>query len=121
MARSGQAPGYDAVVTADLLAFGRIADRIESELRAVDTWQADPLPQDVIDAGGAFGTESMAFTQWLQFVLVPRLRQVAAGTFDVPRESSVHAQAVREFDGWHEAASLEDALLDLDRLVQTAR
>ena len=108
-------------MTADPLAFGRIADRIEIELRALDAWQVEPLPQEVIDRGRAFGLESMAFIQWLQFVLVPRLQQVAAGSFEAPRSSSVHAQAIREFDGWSESAALEDALLDLDRLVETGR
>ena len=102
----------------DPAAFAAVADRIEAELRALGSWQADPLPQETIDDGGAFGVNTMAYTQWLQFVLVPRLREVAAGSTAVPPGSQVGVHAVREFDGWHEAAELTSLLIELDGLVE---
>ena len=106
---------------ADVAEFGRQADLIEAELRGLGAWQAEPPPQEVIDNGGAFGMNTMAFTQWLQFVLVPRLRAVAAGTAAVPPGSQVGAHAVREFDGWYEAAGLNQLLIGLDDLVARSR
>ncbi len=106
-------------MTIDRAAAATIADRIEHELRALGAWAATPPPPEALDAGGAFGLESMAFTQWLQFVLLPRLRAVADGRSEPPRSSQVHAQAVREFDGWAESGPLQDVLLALDRLVET--
>jgi uncharacterized protein YqcC (DUF446 family) len=101
--------------------FTRMADEIEAEMRALNAWQSEPVPQATIDAGGAFGLKTMAYTQWLQFVLVPRLREMAAGSFPVPHSSSVGTQAIREFDTWPEGSHLTDLLIALDRLVGGSR
>lgn len=108
-------------MTSQRAAFAAIADRVEAELRGLGAWTASPPSPEALETGGAFGLQSMAFTQWLQFVLVPRLRAVAAGTSDPPTTSQVHAQAIREFDGWAESQPLQDALLDLDVLVESGR
>jgi uncharacterized protein YqcC (DUF446 family) len=102
----------------DLAAFASLADRIEAEMRRLGAWSADRPAQATIDEGGAFGMNTMAFTQWLQWVLVPRLREVADGSFPVPPSSQVAAHAVREFDGWHEVSDLEALLRELDDLVE---
>jgi uncharacterized protein YqcC (DUF446 family) len=98
-------------------AFASLADRIEAEMRSLGAWSTDRPRQETIDNGGAFGMNTMAFTQWLQWVLVPRLREVADGSFPVPPSSEVAAQAVREFDGWGGASDLEGLLRELDDLV----
>ena len=108
-------------MTIQRAAFAAIADRIEAELHGLGTWTASPPSPEGLEIGGAFGLQSMAFATWLQFVLVPRLQAVAAGTSDPPTTSQVHAQAIREFDGWAESQPLQDALLDLDVLVDSGR
>jgi uncharacterized protein YqcC (DUF446 family) len=97
--------------------FARIAGEIEAELRALNAWDAEPPSPEAIANGGAFGGRTMAFTQWLQWVLIPRLQEVASGASDIPPSSSVGAYAVRELDGWNEASSLISKLSELDRLV----
>jgi uncharacterized protein YqcC (DUF446 family) len=78
---------------------GEFSDQIEAEMRHLGLWLEQPPPEASVLAGGAFGLGTVAFDTWLQVVFVHRLRQVAAGTFDLPRSSSVGAQAVREWDG----------------------
>ena len=76
----------------------RYADEIEGEMRSQGLWQDQPLRAAQLNFKQAFGMDTMTFTQWLQFVFLPRVREaVAANQF--PRSSSVGAQAVREFDG----------------------
>lgn len=53
-----------------------------------------------------------AFETWLQTILVPTLRQVAAGRTSIPRTSSIGAFAIREFGGVP-AGDERRALLDL--------
>lgn len=101
--------------------FARFADEIEAELRALNAWQSDPLARATIDAGGAFGQQTMAYTQWLQFVLVPRLREIAAGGMPVPPSSAVGTQSVREFDTWPVAQGLTSVLSALDAFVGRER
>jgi uncharacterized protein YqcC (DUF446 family) len=106
----------------DLPAFAALADRIETELRSLGVWQAevDRPTQEAFDNGGAFGMNTMAYTQWIQWVLVPPLREVAAGTLPVPPSSQVDVQAVREFDGWYEASVLNDLLMAVDDLIDAS-
>jgi uncharacterized protein YqcC (DUF446 family) len=92
-----------------------IADRIEAELRRLGWWSATPPAEPV---AGPFGEANATFTQWLQFVLCPRLREAAAGTALAPRTSNVSAKAVREFDGQPEADALIQVLSDLDHLME---
>lgn len=98
----------------DVSAYGRIAGRIEVELRRLGWWSASP-PAEA--PAGPFGEANATFTQWLQFVLCPRLREVAAGTAPAPQTSNVSTKAVREFDGQPETDTLIDVLSDLDHLV----
>jgi uncharacterized protein YqcC (DUF446 family) len=63
----------------------------------------------------AFAMDTMTFTQWLQFVFIPRVREAAA-TNQFPSTSSVGAQAVREFDGDPNAERLVTLLSEFDAL-----
>lgn len=85
-----------------------LADAIEAELKRLNQWMPEPPSEDEVLAGGAFGMGSVPFVTWLQVVLVTRLRQVAAGTMELPSSSSIGTMAVREFDG---------APQDTDRLM----
>ena len=98
--------------------FGAVADGIEAELRRLGAWDGPPPTPEAIAKGGAFGSRTMSFTQWLRWVLIPRLREVASGASEVPANSMVGAYAVRELDGWNEASQLIFRLTELDYLVE---
>ena len=104
---------------ADRAAYGAIADRLASSLRAMGAWSA---PEDEPETPlGAFGAPNLSFSQWVQFTLLPRVRAIADGGAEPPEESNAGARAVREYDGYDAADPLVDALLDLDRLVNASR
>src|SRR5574340_1155588 len=92
-------------------------DGIEAEMRSINFWQEAPLQPEQYDFARAFGMDKMSFTQWLQFIFIPRVREAAA-TGNFPGESHVAAQAVREFDGIPEAARLTRLLSEFDNLFQ---
>lgn len=91
------------------------ADRIEAELRQLGAWQETPLAPEQYEFTQAFGADTMAFVQWLQFIFLPRVRE-AVQSESFPSTSQVGAYAVRELDGWHEASALVTALCDFDAL-----
>jgi uncharacterized protein YqcC (DUF446 family) len=93
-------------------------DEIEAELHASGFWQRDPLPPDKYQFTQAFGLDTMAFSQWLQFVFIPRVRAIIAERGQFPAHSMVGAQAVREFDGVPAADRLVDLLADFDALFR---
>ncbi len=93
------------------------ADRIESELRSLNAWQSEPLPESAYESSMAFFADTMSFYQWLQFVLLERIREIVAEHGEFPPESSVGAYAVRELDSRDEASGLIQALSEFDDFI----
>ena|SRR5690242_3118896 len=91
------------------------ANQIEAEMRRIGMWQTQPLRPEQMAFKQAFAMDTMAFSQWLQFIFLPRVRQ-AVESNSFPRSSSVGAQAVREFDGDPEADQLVTLLSEFDAL-----
>src|SRR6185295_14632739 len=82
------------------------ADGIEVELKRLGRWCEQPLPEDRFVNMGAFGSQTMTFEQWIQFVLIPRIRDIIATQADFPNESNLAPYAIRYFDGDLEAEHL---------------
>ncbi len=96
---------------------GRKADEIEAFLRSINRWQSEPLPDSVYDNMGPFGSQTMSFEQWLQFVLVPTIRDIVHERASFPPYSQVGVYAVRTLDGDIEAQPLVTLLSELDTLI----
>ncbi|HTC94285.1 MAG TPA: YqcC family protein [Terriglobales bacterium] len=95
----------------------RYADEIEAEMWKIGFWQSAPLRPEQLAFTQAFAMDTMIFSQWLQFIFLPRVREaVASNRF--PGSSSVGAQAVREFDGISEAGRLVTLLSEFDALFE---
>lgn len=97
--------------------YGELADAIESQLRRMGVWKADPATVERIATGGAFGGGVVEFEEWIQVVLVTRLRQVAAGEIEPPPRSQVAVYGSRAFPAMPEYDRLLDLLGELDRLA----
>jgi uncharacterized protein YqcC (DUF446 family) len=93
------------------------ADEIEVELKRLDRWTANPLPDEAFKNMGAFGSNTMSFEQWLQFVLIPRIRQIVEEKSEFPEGSNLATYAIRYFDGDSDSDSLREVLYNLDELI----
>ena len=89
---------------------------IEAEMKAIGYWSADPLPEKAYNFRKAFAMDTMAFAEWLQFVFVPRVKAIVDQRGELPAQSQVGTQAVREFDGDSRAGRLVTLLCEFDRL-----
>ena len=89
---------------------------IETEMKRIGYWSDEPLPPEAYDFHQAFAMDTMAFPQWLQFVLVPRVKQIVADEGEFPASSMVAVQAIREFDGDDKAEHLVELLGEFDAL-----
>jgi uncharacterized protein YqcC (DUF446 family) len=98
---------------------GAKAMAIEEELRWLNRWQSDSLPAEKFENMGAFGSNTMAFEQWLQFILIPRIHEIVKDRDEFPSGSMLATYAVRAFDGDNEAAHLQKLLYDIDQLINT--
>lgn len=94
------------------------AEAIEAELRRIGAWQEQPLPETAYGFRRAFAADTMAFEQWLQFVLLPRVHEVVAAGGAFPPRSQVAAYAVRELDGRPDCDRLLDLLHEFDDLFE---
>ncbi len=94
------------------------AAAIEAELRRLGWWSATPPAAEALLDPGPFGQHSLSGAQWLQFVLLERVREAAAGRSTFPRASNVATWAFREFDGELGARQLLHLLHDFDRLFE---
>ena len=93
------------------------ADEIEACLRSINRWQAEPLPDHLFENMGPFGSSTMSFDQWIQFVLVPTIRDIVREQASFPPYSQVGVYAVRTLDGDTEAQPLVTLLSELDMLI----
>jgi uncharacterized protein YqcC (DUF446 family) len=91
-------------------------NEIELEMKRVGLWQEKPLAPEQYNFTSAFAMDTMTYDQWLQFVFLPRVRQIITTRGQFPESSSVGAQAVREFDTYPDARGLIALLSEFDRL-----
>ncbi len=90
--------------------------KIENELKRLQVWSASAIAEEKLVEMGAFGSKTMAFSEWLQFVLLPRVQQIIETREEFPAQSNVAAYAYREFDGVADREILIQLLADFDRL-----
>jgi uncharacterized protein YqcC (DUF446 family) len=90
---------------------------IEAEMKRIGMWQETPLSEAAYRFTQAFAMDTMAFSQWLQFVFIPRVKQIVAEKGTFPTASMVAAQAVREFDTDPlDTSHLQTLLSEFDRM-----
>ncbi len=98
----------------------KLADEIEAELVRLGRWSAQRPPNEKFVDMGAFGMKTLAPEQWLQFVLLPRVREVVKEKGEFPESSNVAVWAMRNFDGDPDSDHLQSLLSDFDALFEGA-
>jgi uncharacterized protein YqcC (DUF446 family) len=93
-------------------------NEIETEMRKIGMWSDKQPPPEAFEFTRAFAMDTMAFSQWLQFIFIPRVREILQSGADFPVQSQVGAQAIREFDGQYEADHLVTLLSAFDRVIE---
>lgn len=67
-------------------------------MKRVGYLSVEPLPDQADQFKQAFAMDTMAFSLWSQFVLIPRVHQILEEQGSFPGDSMAGAQAMREFD-----------------------
>jgi len=102
-------PSYDAIK--------HQVNAIAAEMQRIGLWEETPPPVDSLQSEQAFGMDKLVFSQWLQWVFIPRVVKTINQHSSFPSRSEVGAQAVREFDGLDEAEHLVKLLSEFDALI----
>jgi uncharacterized protein YqcC (DUF446 family) len=94
-----------------------ITAAIEAEMKRIGYWSTEALPAEAYEFNQAFAMDTMAFSQWLQFILIPRVHQILDEQGTLPAKSMVAVQAIREFDGDDNAQPLVSLLINFDAVI----
>ena len=92
---------------------------IEAEMQHSGYWSDEPLPAEDYRFSLAFAMDTMAFSQWLQFIFIPRVRNIIEERGEFPSRSMVGAQAVRELDADPRSERLVALLNEFDNLFRS--
>lgn len=99
----------------------QVADRllaIEIQLRQMNCWQSEPLAAEKYLSSEPFCLDTMSFEQWLQFVLVARLKQLVEDDQPLPTVSGVAPMAEEHYrSSSGPGQTLIRELAELDKLL----
>jgi uncharacterized protein YqcC (DUF446 family) len=93
----------------------RLAAVVQS-MQAAGVWDTPRPPAEAFENMGAFGMNTMPFTDWLRWVFVPNVERLIASNGPWPGSSQVSTQAMREGDTDDVVQSLVPALSAFDDL-----
>ncbi|WP_257283597.1 YqcC family protein [Endozoicomonas sp. SESOKO1] len=70
-----------------------LLEAIESELRRQDIWLPMPPSVEAMASTTPFCMDTMAFSQWLQWIFVPRIRAIIDSGGSLPKGSNIKPYA----------------------------
>lgn len=102
----------------DLVKASRLLTLMESELKALNLWQVAPPSVEALASVQPFCCDTLAFEQWLQFVLIPRMGALIAGHHPLPSNIAVAPMAQEAFKPLGgNASNLISAIAQFDALL----
>jgi uncharacterized protein YqcC (DUF446 family) len=66
-----------------------VIDRLEATMRAADEWEAEPPPARLLASKQPFCFDTLTFTQWLQWLMIPRMREILDNYDELPQSSAI--------------------------------
>ena len=90
---------------------------IERELRVQGWWQEEAPSAEALASPEPFCVDTLAFEQWLQWILLPRMKAIVEADHPLPQASGICAMAELVY---REArvVSLLEALRAFDALIE---
>lgn len=70
-----------------------LLEALESELRRQDVWLPMPPPVEAMASTTPFCVDTMAFSQWLQWIFIPRVRAIIDRGGALPTGSNITSYA----------------------------
>ncbi len=91
---------------------------IERELRALGVWTTSPPAPEALASQEPFCVDTLAFDQWLQWIFLPRMKQILEHGQPLPAVSGILAMAQMVYQHQSQRmAGLFEALERFDRLI----
>ncbi|MGE4415728.1 MAG: YqcC family protein [Marinobacterium sp.] len=91
--------------------------KIRTEMEALELWQSSPPSAQALASTQPFCIDTLHFTEWLQWLLIPRLQEMIRQELPLPQSSQIQPMAEEVFK---QMQADTDALLALiNRLDET--
>lgn len=91
--------------------------KIRTEMEALELWQSSPPSAQALASTQPFCIDTLHFTEWLQWLLIPRLQEMIRQELSLPQSSQIQPMAEEVFK---QMQADTDALLALiNRLDET--
>ncbi|SFI97218.1 Uncharacterized conserved protein YqcC, DUF446 family [Pseudomonas guineae] len=91
---------------------------IERELRLQGWWGTQAPDTRALSSELPFCVDTLAFEQWLQWLFLPRMKQMLEAGADLPSVSGIQSMAEQVYDGQAERArALIKLLGEFDQLI----
>lgn len=95
------------------IAVAEILLDIECELRRVRLWQEQAPSQEALASEQPFAVDTLAFHEWLQFILLPRMHHLVEGRLPLPESCAITPMAEETYQA---SELMKPLLLQLQRL-----
>lgn len=66
---------------------------IEAEMRRIGLWEHTPPPEEALASLAPFCHDTLTFEQWLQWVFLPKMKQVVESGEEFPASSDIQPLA----------------------------
>ncbi|MBP0047743.1 YqcC family protein [Marinobacterium sp. AK62] len=91
---------------------------IRTEMDELGVWSAQPPKPEALASTQPFCVDTLDFTEWVQWLLIPRLEEMIARDLPLPQNSQIHPMAEEVFKQMDEDTDrLLDLLAQLDQLL----
>lgn len=66
-----------------------VINRLEATMRAAEEWEAVAPPEQLLASPEPFCYDTLTFLQWVQWIMIPRMRQILQNYEDLPESSAI--------------------------------
>ena len=70
-----------------------VVDDLEAEMRRMQLWEHVPPSDQSLASTRPFCVDTLGFLQWVQWLLIPRMRRIFAGEESLPTRSAIYPYA----------------------------
>ncbi|MET3998606.1 YqcC family protein [Marinobacterium sp. MBR-109] len=83
--------------------------KIRTEMEVLELWQSSPPSAEALASTQPFCVDTLHFTEWLQWLLIPRLQEMIRQELPLPQSSQIQPMAEEVF---------KQVQADTDRLLE---
>ncbi len=74
-----------------------LLEQIEAEMLRVNLWSDQKPSTEALNSSQPFCVDTLAFSEWLQWLLLPRLSRMIETSIPLPTECAIHEYATEAF------------------------